>query len=127
MRQLKFSITTDANGNGNATWVFNGFALNAYAVPGGGAVATWDFTIVAPPEAGVTPRTLLTATNVGTSAVDYPLQVQGKDATGTAISGTYLFPPVCGALTVTVSGGGNGVTYSIYVIVLDSDARDGTT
>ena len=103
----------------------NGFVLNIYAVPGAGFPATGDFTAVAPPAPGVAPRTLLSASNIGTSAVDYPLQVQAKDATGVAISGVYLFVPVCGDLTLTVAQAGNGGVITFYVIVLDSDPQDG--
>jgi hypothetical protein len=125
MRQFKLDVTADAGGTGSASIIFSGLLMNVYAVPESGMASTVDFTIVAPPEPGIAPRTLLTGTNIGTSGVDYPLQVNAKDATGTAISGTYLFPIVVGTLTFAISGGTNGKKVTFYVIVLDSEPSDG--
>lgn len=125
MRTLEFPITADANGVGSFTHPFCGLILDITAIPGAGFSANGDFTMVSTPKPGVTGRTLLTGTNIGTSLVNYPIQVNSKDATGAAISGTYEKPAVCGNLTFNVSGAGSGGVITFYVTVLDSDGYDG--
>lgn len=125
MRQIELEVTADANGAGNATFTFNGLIVNAYAVPEGGMTGNVDFTLVAPPKPGVAPRTLLSASNIGTSGVDYPLRIQAKDSTGTAITGVYVPAAVCGDVTFTIAQGTSGKKVTLYLIVDDSDGRDG--
>ncbi len=126
MRPLIADVTADAGGSGSVTLHdLDALIMNIYAVPGSGMTGNVDATMVAPPVSGVAPRTLLTITNLGTSPVDIPLRIQAKDATNTAISGVYVHAPVCGDLTVNITGGTSGKKVTFYIIVLDSDSKDG--
>lgn len=64
-------------------------------------------------------RTLLTATGITGISNLYPLRVQTKDVTGTAISGNYaLFSLASQRLTATVTSGTNTDYVIVYVVIM---------
>lgn len=120
MQVIAIPITTDGDGDFVGTKVVKSPGLLRLAqwvdgdlADGVGAVLTC--TQFSPRTAEVT---LLTLTAANDDAIYYPLAA-AHDDTGAAITGVYVPPLVHGTLTLTVSGGGDTKSGSLWLYLED--------
>src|SRR6185436_15560740 len=103
--------TTGSDGSATGSGAlpsFSGFLLDFFFDHSAGQAATTDVTIAHPVFGNV-----LVASNSATDTY-YPVLVNAKDATGTAISGVYVNLPVDDALTVSIAQADNNETTTVY-------------
>ena len=117
MKRIQLAVNVGADGTGSASVKFNGIITYVYRTYTAEQTGSCDGVLVEVYPNG-TERTLLTVTNSATNG-GAPLKVQDKDATNTAITGSYSNETVAGLLTLRVTGGTEqsaGVTWYLTVV-----------